>query len=382
MPMAGMPYHRHRGHMKMQTYIKVKGSSQFGGAKLRTALRRGRPLAIPYGLGYSFYGATAFKAVAVESCRRGGVSLRNARIAVVNTRRARVVEARDVLIERACSGIHRVARQRPDLVLLSEVFADCSTEKPEPPSRSMAEPVPGPLSERFGAIARQHNVYIAFGMYRLDGEALFNSLVLLDRLGEPVWVYDKVAPTLGEMQGQGVMPGQPPAAWDCDFGRIGAAICFDINFLELAERYFQQDVELVLFSSAFPAGRLLDVWCVKYGFNLAASTWYENNRIQDLTGALVNCTSDYSPEIVGNLNLDRRVVHMDGNIEKVEPMLAEYGGDVTVEDMRPEATCAITSHREGLAIQDLLAEFSIEPLSAYFERARRVRREKGGWAHA
>ena len=26
MPMAGMPYHRHRGHLKMQTYIKVQGT--------------------------------------------------------------------------------------------------------------------------------------------------------------------------------------------------------------------------------------------------------------------------------------------------------------------------------------------------------------------
>ncbi len=40
MPMAGMPYHRHCGHLKMQTYIKVQGSSHFSFVKMRTARLR------------------------------------------------------------------------------------------------------------------------------------------------------------------------------------------------------------------------------------------------------------------------------------------------------------------------------------------------------
>jgi predicted amidohydrolase len=306
--------------------------------------------------------------------------MRLARISIVNTHQLWLTEDSATLLARAKGRIEAVGRDRPDLVLLPELFANSPKENTPEAAAQAAQAVPGPISEELAALARRFRAYIAFGLLRRVNERLFNSLVLLDREGQPAWIYDKVNPVDTEMTAWGETPGALPSAFNGDFGRIGAAICFDINFTELAEHYAHQDIELLLFSSAFPAGRLLDAWAVRYGLAIAGSTYYNNNRIIDCTGATVARTSDLLPYATAVLNLNRRVVHMDKNLAKLDQMRTQYAGEVIVEDLRDEALCVITSLKEGLEVAELMKEFEITPLPAYFDRSRQVRAEHGGLA--
>jgi predicted amidohydrolase len=307
--------------------------------------------------------------------------MRNARISILNTHEPGRAEDGATLLARAVKRTGLAGRDRPDLIVLSELLANHPKERTRAAAVDAAQTVPGPISEEFAALARRFHTYIAFGLLRREtgGERIYNSLVLLDREGRCAWTYDKVCPVDWEMQLCGTIPGGVPQAFACDFGRIGAAICFDINYNELAETYFRQDVELLLFSSAFPAGRLLDSWAVRFGFAVAGSTWCPQNRIIDCTGATVARTSDALPYATAVLNLNRRVVHMDYNMEKIERLRAKYAGDVLIEDMRDEATCVISSLKPGLEVGEIIREFAITPLPAYFDRSRRVRAEHGGW---
>jgi len=304
--------------------------------------------------------------------------MRESRISIVNTR-TRPHEHADPaeIMSRARERIEKVSRDRPDLILMSETFANGPGNDTESAAKA-AQTVPGPISEELSALARKHSTYIAFGLLRKDGKKLYNSLVLLDREGSHVWTYDKLTPVPTEMEQNGISPGKSPTAFDCGFARIGAAICFDINFLELAELYFRQEIELLLFASAFPAGRLLNHWAVRYGFAVAGSTWYDRNRIIDCTGATVARTSGIIPYATAVMNLNRRVVPMDGNLDKLDRLRSRYAGDVIVEDMRDEAVVVITSLKVGLEVSTLIRQFEIETLPAYFDRSRRARAKHGG----
>jgi len=306
--------------------------------------------------------------------------MRLARISIVNSHQLGATEDDRVRLARAKERIQAVGRDRPDLVLLPELFANSPKENTREAAAQAAQPVPGPISDEMALLARRFHTYIAFGLLRRAGERLYNSLVLLDRAGEPVWIYDKVTPVDVEMADWGETPGALPQAYDGDFGRIGAAICFDINFNELAEHYAHQDIELLLFASAFPAGRLLDAWAVRYGFAIAGCTYYQNNRILDCTGVTVARTSDLLPYATAALNLNRRVVHMDKNLAKLDQMRSKYAGDVLIEDLRDEALCVIISLKEGLEVTGLMREFEIIPLATYFDCSRQVRAEHGGLA--
>jgi predicted amidohydrolase len=303
--------------------------------------------------------------------------MRETRVSIVNTLihggqfAGNLRRARELGIER----IEYVGRDRPDIILFSEIFANCEGDGIS--VQDAAEPVPGPITEEFAPLARKYQTYIALGMYRRDEEQrIFNSLVLLDRNGEVVWIYDKVYLTVGGFES--CTPGVIPQSYMCDFGRVAGAICFDINFLELADLYSRQGVELVLFSSAFPAGRLMDMWAVRYGFNIAGSTWYDRNRIIDCTGATVARTSDIIPYTTAVLNLNRCVLHMDGNLGKLDEIRTKYAGDVLIEDMRDEALCVLTSLKKGLEVHDLIRDYGVEKLYDYLNRAREMRSSSGG----
>jgi len=306
--------------------------------------------------------------------------VREARITLVNTNRAPCFEEGSVVLARAKQRIESAARDKPDLILLTELFANAPQKTTRKAALEAAETVPGPVFEEMASLAGRFRTYIAFGLLRRKGNSLFNSQVLVDRDGQGAWIFDKVTPLPGEINGCGISPGKRTQPFDTDFGRVGGAVCFDINFNELAERYFRRAVELVLFSSAFPGGKLLDAWSVRYGFAIASCTWYDTNRVIDCTGTTLARTSDLLPTATAVLNLNRRVVHMDGNLGSLEKMRTRYCGDVLVEDLRDEATCAITSLKKGLEVQALIKEFRIETLPAYFDRCRRVRERHGGLA--
>lgn len=304
--------------------------------------------------------------------------MREARVSIVNTHRGTLAEDSDAILRRTVDHIRKVSRDKPDLILLPEEFANCAKENSPTAVAESAQTLDGPITEELAALARRYRAYIAFGLLRQTGRQVFNSLVLLNRRGRPVWVYDKFTPIVPEMTGSRILPARRVKTYDCDFGRVAGAICFDINFVELGESYFRQEVELLLFSSMFPGGRLLDAWVTRYGFALAQSTWYERNRILSCTGAVVAQTSDIMSTATACLNLNRRIVHMDWNLDKLDRMRDKYRGDVLVEDLRDEAVCVITSLKKGLEVSHLIKEFKVETLPAYFDRSRRVRRRHGG----
>ena len=73
-----------------------------------------------------------------------------------------------------------------DLVLLTEAW---------PATKEDADLVSPPVTE-MAKLAKQHNSYIVTCFGRKEGDAYYNSAVLLGRDGEIVGVYDKVYPVM------------------------------------------------------------------------------------------------------------------------------------------------------------------------------------------
>ena len=128
------------------------------------------------------------------------------------------------------------ALDKPDLFLLPEIFLvnDVSGCFSDPAN---IEVEGNETYQRLGATARSYNAYIAAPLLtRIDG-VLHNSSVIFDREGKPAFTYHKTFPTPGEMN-SGVSPGmRTPQCFDADFGRVGVAICYDLNFQPLFKHY-------------------------------------------------------------------------------------------------------------------------------------------------
>ena len=121
------------------------------------------------------------------------------------------------------------------------------------------ETLDGPTITAIARLARKHQTYIVCPIDRKEGEKRFNSAVLLDRKGQVVSTYNKLYPVWQEecAKQPAVNPGEGSTVHQTDFGRVGFAICFDVNWGPLWERLSNQGAELVIWPSAYSAGRSL-----------------------------------------------------------------------------------------------------------------------------
>ena len=83
-----------------------------------------------------------------------------------------------------------------------------------------------------------------------------NAAVLFDRKGEVAGIYRKAHPVAyvnsDELEG-GITPGAEYPVFDCDFGRLGVQICWDMQFQEGWDALAKKGAELVAWPTASPA---------------------------------------------------------------------------------------------------------------------------------
>lgn len=273
--------------------------------------------------------------------------------------------------------IDTAALDKPDIILLTE---GCMHNTPHSASRqekdARSEPLPefGPITRFLAGKAKQYRTYIMASYWRRapKGGGRYNSAVLLDRQGKLVGYYDKMFPTIGEME-DGVLPGRGPVVFNTDFGRVGAMICYDFNFVELLAEYKKQGAELICFLSNYRAGKLIPAAALRNQCFFASSVPGENAVIVDPLGRTLAESSSYGRIIFARLNLDSRVVHIDYNADRVRRLKEKYGPAVRIETASPEAVYFLSSLHPQTSIGEMIAEFEVETLDAYLDRARSVR---------
>src|SRR5262249_35479313 len=92
------------------------------------------------------------------------------------------------------------------------------------------EDLNGPTLKAMAALAKKHGMYVLCPIDRRSGTSRLNTAVLLDRNGKVACLYNKVFPYWAEFDlHPPVGVGEEAPVYQADFGRIGLAICFDVN---------------------------------------------------------------------------------------------------------------------------------------------------------
>jgi predicted amidohydrolase len=157
------------------------------------------------------------------------------RVALCQMRSGEDVEINAALAERILS---EAADGGADVAVLPETFAYLGTAAGRV---AAAEPIPGPITDRLSAIARDRSMWIVGGsVLERDGDRIYNTCPLFDRVGELVARYRKIHLFDVEIPGQPPFresatftPGDQLVTHETDVGRIGLSICYDLRFPEL-----------------------------------------------------------------------------------------------------------------------------------------------------
>lgn len=96
--------------------------------------------------------------------------------------------------------------------------------------------------ERGKQFARNNNVYLMMGLlvYEYNTEKNDNIIVSINPNGEVIDVYEKTI-TWYPTDSDGKI-----ATFDTEYGKIGAVICFDLDFPSLVKQSYENDVEILL----------------------------------------------------------------------------------------------------------------------------------------
>lgn len=137
--------------------------------------------------------------------------------------------------------IAQAAEKKADLVVLGETLTYAMTGKSMVDS---AEPVPGPSTEYFGKLARQHDLYIVVPIVEREKHLVYNVAVLMGPDGQIVGKYRKVALPRNEIE-RGVSPGKDYPVFETRFGKVGMMICYDGFFPEVARELTNNGAEVI-----------------------------------------------------------------------------------------------------------------------------------------
>lgn len=181
---------------------------------------------------------------------------------------------RDANLMRLEAHIRRAAGAGAELVVLQELHNGlyfCQTE--DTTCFDQAEPIPGPSTDRFGALARELGIVLVISLFEKRAPGLYhNTAVVLEKDGsiagkyrkmhipdDPAY-YEKFYFTPGDL---GFLP------IPTSVGRLGVLVCWDQWYPEAARLMAMQGAELLIYPTAIgwestdteeEKNRQLDAW--------------------------------------------------------------------------------------------------------------------------
>ena len=248
------------------------------------------------------------------------------------------------------------------------------------------ETLEGPTVSTLARLATKHRSYIVCPIDRKDGQKRLNTAVLIDRRGQIAGVYDKLYPYYGEFEKHpGVDPGEAVTVCHTDFGRVGLAICFDVNWAPLWQRLSDLGAELVIWPSAYSAGRSLQARAIDFNYYVMTATWTPDCLVYDIDGQQLlyeqNSRSNGINISRFTFDLDRCLFHQDINLpDKLAKLLKERGEDVEREKWLPmEGWFVLKAKRAGVSARELARQYGLEERRHYINRSRCQIDELRGW---
>jgi predicted amidohydrolase len=267
-----------------------------------------------------------------------------------------------------------------DLMVFPE-FALCHETGVTASERAVS--LDGPVLEALAAKAREHHTWIVMPMTLREDSAdgrLSNAAVLFDRTGKVAGIFRKVHPIAddhGVFEG-GVKPGNGYPVFDCDFGRLGILICWDMSYEEAWDTLAAGGAEIVALPTASPQTLRPMAQALRHHYYVVNSAPRDNVSLFDPIGRTAAQLTTRPGVLVHQVDLSFALLHWSANLHEGRALTDRFGAGVGYAYSEREDTGVFWSNDPQRPIGTMIRELGLVEMEDQIARMEAARKKAAG----
>lgn len=252
-------------------------------------------------------------------------------------------------------------------------------------SDALARSVPyaGAVAEAFQRAAQQNNCYIVVPTYlreAYDSGRCSNAAILIDRKGEAVGTYRKVHLVVagdGKTMEGGSTPGSENPVFDCDFGKLGIQICYDMEFDRGWNELSAKGAEIIAWPTQSPQTTQPAARAAANRCYIVSSTWRHNASVFEPTGKLAAQIKPPERVLVHELDLSFAILPWSSKLRHGKALADLYGDRVGYRYYEDEDLGLFWSNDQAMPIGKMMAGLGLVEAEDELARVRDAYRRAG-----
>jgi len=299
------------------------------------------------------------------------------------------LEQLTTIVDRMAAQSEKTYGRGLDLAILPEVAVTGQGEDVGDVSE-WSYPLDGAIHDAFAREARKCHCYVVATTYLLEDPATkrcSNAAILFDRSGSVAGIYRKVQLVVNSRTGSmehGSTPGAEEPVFQCDFGKIGIQICYDMDFDYGWGELARKGAELVAWPSQSPQTSQPAFRARQNHFYIVSSTWHNNASVFEPTGKIVSQVKwdmpddrvkkgDINPPdnniLVQELDLSYAIVGYSRALKRGEAVKQAYGDRAGYRYYQDEECGLFWSNDPHMTIRQMLRRLGLEEAHEEYQQA-------------
>jgi len=235
----------------------------------------------------------------------------------------------------------------------------------------------GPVLDKMGAKAREYKTYLIVPMVLAEDEQkgiYTNAAVLLDRAGNVAGIYRKVhtVAALGsDVLEDGITTGSEFPVFDCDFGRLGIQICFDMSYRDGWEVLGRKGAEIVAVPTMSPQTHRPAAYASHHRYYVVTGTPRNNAAIFNPLG-MIDAQITEGRVLVHKIDLSYFILNWAANLRDGKLFGDTYGDRVGYTYYRSEDAGIFWSNDPKKPIDVMVRELGFSDIKDEYERVRKL----------
>jgi len=260
--------------------------------------------------------------------------------------------------------------KRLDLVVLPEAFLARPGDTMARETVRLEEVLP-----RIAECARRHGCYLVVPLLMQEADPPLrysNAAVLVDRAGRVAGIYRKVHPVApqgsDDLEG-GTTPGRDFPVFDCDFGRVGIQICFDLLYPDGWQALAKRGAEIVALASASPETVHPAFYALQHDYYVVSATPRDHAAVFSPLG-MIEAQVTKESVLVHEVDLSYALLHWEAVLENGEALKRRFGDRVGFHYYDQEDNGVFWSNDPNMTIGQMVRSLNLSESDANVERVR------------